>query len=133
MTITQQPKVVLADDEPHVRVLLKTLLASMKCEVVGEASNGEEAVKLFKKERPDLVLLDINMPVKSGIEALKDILHEFPDAFVIMLTSVSDTDSIRQCMELGAANYIRKDNPVVEIKRLIKETWQDRLKNRKES
>ncbi len=116
-------RVLLADDETHLRMLMKTVMTSMNCEIVGEAKNGAEAVELYKKEKPDILLLDINMPVKTGEEALKEIIEEFPDAFVIMLTSLADMESVENCLNLGASNYIRKDTPLDEIKKIIKETW----------
>jgi len=119
----RKPRVVLVDDETHIRMLMRTVMSTMGCEVIGEAANGQEAVDVFRKEKPDLLLLDINMPVKTGEEALKEILAEFPDAFVIMLTSLADIESVQNCLNLGATNYIRKDTPLREIKKIIKETW----------
>lgn len=123
MTEKKKPRVLLADDESHIRMLIKMVMRAMNCEIVAEATNGREAVELFKKEKPDLLLLDINMPEKTGDEALKEIIADNPDAFVIMLTSVSDMKSVEHCLSLGAANFIRKDTPVEEMKKLIKETW----------
>ncbi len=116
-------RVGLADDEIHIRMLMKKVFTSMGCEIVGEAKNGEEAVELYRREKPDIMLLDINMPVKTGDEALRDIVSEFPDAFVIMLTSQADVESVQKCLDAGAANYIRKDTPIAELKEIIKETW----------
>jgi two-component system chemotaxis response regulator CheY len=121
----RKPRAAIADDERHIRVLVKTVLAKMNCEVVGEAANGQEAVDLYKKEKPDLLLLDINMPVKTGTEALEEIMADTPDAFVIILSSVADLESVKHSIELGAANYILKDTPLEEIKRIIKETWEE--------
>lgn len=125
-----KPRVVIADDESHVRVLLRALLKSMNCEVVGEAANGVEAIELFKQEKPHLLLLDINMPLKPGDEVLREIMEQFPNAFVIMLTSVTDIGNVEKCLDLGAANYIRKDTPPAELKSIIKETFQDFVRNR---
>lgn len=115
-------RVLIADDEMHIRMLLKTVAATINCEVVAEAANGREAVSLFREKRPDLVLLDINMPLQTGEEALREIVKEFPAAVVIMLTSVSDMESIERCIDAGACNYIRKDTPLAEMKSLISET-----------
>jgi two-component system chemotaxis response regulator CheY len=131
MTQMNRPKVLIAEDESHCRVFLKALLASMNCEVVGEAKTGAEVLNLYKELKPHLLLLDINMPLKTGDEVLKEILGEFPNAFVIMLTSVADLESVERCIELGAANYIRKDTPVAEIRTSIKETWQSFLQERR--
>jgi two-component system chemotaxis response regulator CheY len=128
---TARPRVLVAEDEGHCRVLLRAVLKSMNCEVVGEAENGEQVLGLFRELKPHLLLLDINMPLKTGDEVLKEIFGEQPDAFVIMLTSVADLESIENCLELGAANYIRKDTPIAEIKATIKETWQMYLQDKR--
>ncbi len=117
-------KVLLSDDEPHVRLLLKKALASMNGEIVGEAKDGRETVELYKAVRPDLTLLDINMPLKTGLEALEEIIAHDPKALVIMLTSVADSEYVQRCLTLGAAGYIRKDTPLSEMKRMIFETFQ---------
>ncbi len=124
---------IVADDEGHCRVLMKAVLASMNCDVVGEARTGDEAIELYRKYRPNLLLLDVNMPVKTGDEVLEELLAEFPDAFVVVLTSVTDMESIEKCISMGAANYIRKDTPVAEIKMIIKETWKSILDQRKKT
>ena len=116
-------RVGLADDEIHIRMLMKKVFMSMNCEIVGEAKNGSEAVELFRKEKPDILFLDINMPVKTGEEALKEIIEEFPDAFIIMLTSIADMEIVEKCLKAGAVNYIRKDTPLNELKEIVKETW----------
>ena len=117
------PRVILADDEIFVRVLMRKVMTSMKCEIVGEAKDGQEAIDLFREKKPDLLLLDINMPVKTGEEALREISREFPNACVIMLTSLADMESVENCLNFGAANYIRKDTPLGEMKKIIRETW----------
>ena len=119
-----KPKVLIADDEMHIRLLLKTVLTKMNCEIVGEATNGPDAIDIFNKEKPHLLLLDINMPIKKGDQVLEEIMAKHPDAFVIMLTCVVDMKIVEKCIGLGAANYIRKDTPIEEIKKIIKETWQ---------
>lgn len=133
MVAATKPRVMIADDEAHVRVLLRAIVKSMNCEVVGEAGNGVEAVELFKSLKPHLLLLDINMPLKTGYEVLQEILSEFPNAFVIMLTSVTDIESVEKCIELGAANYIRKDTPTAELKSIIKETFAEFVRSKKQT
>jgi len=123
MADPRKPRVLLVDDEMHLRMLMKTVITSMNCDIVGEAKNGAEAVERYKQTKPDLTLLDINMPVKNGEEALREIIEHDPDAFVIMLTSITDMESVETCLSLGAANYIRKDTPLNEIKKFIRETW----------
>ena len=69
-------------------------------------------------------MMDINMPLKTGEEALREIMAEFPEARVIMLTSVIESATVEKCIALGAAGYIRKDSPVDEIKAIINDTLQ---------
>jgi len=108
-----------------MRLLMKTAITKMNYQVVGQATNGQEAVDLFEKERPDLMLLDINMPFKTGDMALQEILGQHPDARVIMLTAVAEMETVEKCINLGAINYIRKDTPISEIAQIIQTTWQD--------
>lgn len=119
----RRPRVLLADDERFVRAFMKKVMTTMKCDIVGEAKDGQEAVDMFRSERPDIMLLDINMPFKTGEEALKEIIRDFPKACIIMLTSLADSKSVEKCLTSGAANYIRKDTPLDEMKKIIKETW----------
>lgn len=119
----KKPKVLIVEDEDHVRKLLKSIMEAMNCEVVGEAQNGKDAVAEYLRLKPNMLLLDINMPVKSGKKALAEILKKNPNAFVIMITSLSDKETIEECMELGAAGFIRKDLPIEEIKEVIRKTW----------
>ena len=116
-------RVVLVDDENHFRLLMKRIVLSLGYRIVGEASHGIDALKLYEKEKPDLMLLDINMPFKEGNEVLAEILKKDKDACVIMMTSVTDSDIIRECITMGAANYILKCNPMKEIGARIKETY----------
>jgi len=129
MTEQKRPRVMVADDELHCRALMKAILNSMKCEIVAESSNGKETLQKYKDTKPHLLLLDISMPLMTGEEVLEEILKINPKAFVIMLTSVTDMATIEKCLILGAANYIRKDTPIDEIKVIIKETWLDFVKN----
>jgi two-component system, chemotaxis family, chemotaxis protein CheY len=116
---SSKKNLIIVDDESHIRLLMKTAVKSMNCEVVAEGANGAEALALYREKRPDLMLLDINMPVRNGDEALQDIIAEFPEATVVMLTSVSDMDTVEQCLGNGASGYIRKDTPLPEIKSMI--------------
>ena len=113
--------VLLADDELHIRMMLSTLLRNMGLDVVGEAMNGEDAVRRYRETKPDLLLMDINMPVKTGEEALREIVGEFPEARVILLTSMADLKTVETCLEAGAFNYIRKDSPLEKIQEAVRE------------
>ena len=116
-----KPRVLVIDDEESVRIWLKGLLVSLGCEVVGEAKNGQEGFELFKRERPDLVLLDLQMPVMNGDEALDHIIIEDPDAYVIILTSVSDAKVIIDDLMAGARYYLPKHDPPEMIQAALQE------------
>ena len=114
---------MVVDDEDHVRKLITTVIKTMNCEIVAEAGNGKQAVELFHRLRPHMLLLDINMPLKSGKEALAEIKKQYPGAFVIMLTSLTDKETVEDCIQLGATGFIRKDLPIDEMRAVIKKTW----------
>jgi len=116
-------RVLLADDESHVRLFVKTVVSSMGCQVVGEATNGKEALELFDQTSPDLVLLDINMPVMDGIAALKALRVKSDKVAIVMLTSLASADIVEQSLEAGANYHLRKDLPLNELKQEIRDTW----------
>ena len=116
-----KPRVLLIEDEASVRTWLRGLLITLGCEIVGEAENGDVGVDMFRKERPDLVLLDLEMPVMKGSKALEYILADDPDAYVIMLTAVTDMAVIQDRMMKGAQYYLPKHKPPEEIKAVLQE------------
>jgi len=116
-------RVMIADDENHVRKLIKSVMKTMNCEIIGEADNGKDAITEYIKLKPTMLLLDINMPLKSGKEALTEIRKRIPDAFIVMLTSLTDKDTIEDCIRLGASGFIRKDLPLDEMRDVLKKTW----------
>jgi two-component system chemotaxis response regulator CheY len=114
--------IMLVDDEAHIRKFISLLLRHLGVDQIIEASNGSLAIELYKKERPDLVMLDVNMPVMDGLETLKALKAINPDCVVIMLTSLANRQTIDQAAALGAANYIRKDAPPEELGRALSDT-----------
>ncbi|MEE8351387.1 MAG: response regulator transcription factor [Rhodospirillales bacterium] len=114
-------RVLVIDDELAIRTWLKGLLTSLGCEIAGEAENGQDGLELFKKERPDLTLLDLKMPVMNGVEALKFILADDPDAHIIMLTSETDPTVIKDSMIAGVEYYLPKHNSPDKIKATLQE------------
>jgi len=115
-----KPRIILADDEIHIRYLVRNIIRVEGYLVVGEANNGEDALALYRQQQPDLILMDINLPLKTGDAVLADIMREFPQANVVMLTMVADIDMVKRCLELGATDYILKSNPIEEIKRILR-------------
>jgi two-component system chemotaxis response regulator CheY len=125
MSEKKAPRVLLADDEMHIRAMMKAALKKLNWEIVDEAKNGQEAIDLYKKHKPDLLLMDLNMPEKTGVTALKEIKAFDPNALVVILTSEAADDNLEKCLELGAANYILKNNPIQGIREMLQDTWED--------
>ncbi|GAB4578888.1 MAG: response regulator transcription factor [Anaerolineales bacterium] len=95
-----------------IRVALRsTVSMEPNMTVIGEATNGSEAVLMFQKYRPDVVLMDINMPMMDGLEAMITILDDYPDARFIILTNFDSEEDIFRGLEAGAMGYIIKDTP----------------------
>lgn len=101
------PRVVVAEDEALNRMDIVESLESAGYEVVGEAANGQEAVDLVKKTHPDVVVMDIKMPVKDGITAAREINEEFI-APVVMLTAFSQKDLVAEAVDAGVMAYLVK-------------------------
>ena len=99
--------VLVVDDSAFMRNLLKQLLEDDH-EVVGEAENGVEAVELYNELDPDVVTMDVVMPIRNGIEATAEIKGDDPGASVIMCTSVGQEEKMREAVEAGADGYITK-------------------------
>lgn len=116
---------IIVDDEAHIRLFVKMILKDLGVEDIREAKNGHEALDAYKQEKPDIVLMDVNMAGMGGIDTLGR-LHELdPDAFVIMLTSTATREIVEKCIQNGARNYIRKDTPKDEIKEILKTTFEN--------
>ncbi|MFD2672577.1 response regulator [Marinicrinis sediminis] len=101
-------KILIVDDAAFMRMMLKTIVTEAGHEVVGEAANGEEAVKLFNKEKPDLVTMDITMPDMDGIQAVKAIRSEHPDAKIIMCSAMGQQGMVIEAIQSGAKDFIVK-------------------------
>src|SRR5271169_1796217 len=114
--------ILLVDDEAHIRKFISLLLRHLGVSRIFEAANGKLALEVYEKERPDLVMLDVNMPVMDGIQTLRALKELDPDCVVVMLTSLANRQTIDEAVALGAANYIRKDAPPEEIGRALAET-----------
>lgn len=117
-----QGTILLVDDEAHIRKYVGLILRQLGSPKIIEATNGEEGVAAYLRENPDLVLLDVNMPIMDGIETLKKLKEIDPECVVVMLTSLANRQTIEQAVELGASNYIRKDASRDEITKALTET-----------
>ena len=100
--------IMIADDSAAIRLVLRDLLGIGKHSVVAEAINGEEAVDMYFKTGPDLLLLDLAMPKKDGLTVLKEIMEKDSNAKVVLITASDDQKIINQCLEIGAISAISK-------------------------
>ena len=101
-------RVLIVDDAAFMREMLRDLLTEAGYEIVGEAVDGDQAVALFREISPDVVTLDIVMPRKSGLEALREIHALDPDACVIMCSALGQEALVMQALEAGARDFIVK-------------------------
>lgn len=114
-------RVLLADDHDVVREGLRMFLGiDPELAVVGEAADGEEAVQLARQLRPDVVLMDLLMPVMDGITAIAAIRNALPETEIIALTSVLESDAVVRAVKAGAIGYLLKDTKAAELRRAIK-------------
>ena len=114
-------RVLIADDHSVVREGLRMFLGrDPELEVVGEAADGREAVERSRQLRPDVVLMDLLMPVMDGIAAISAIRHELPEIEVIALTSVLESAAVVGAVRAGAIGYLLKDTQAPELRRAIK-------------
>ena len=114
-------RVLIADDHAVVREGLRAVLGSESdMEVVGEAATGKEVVEQAAELRPDVILMDIQMPGINGIEATRRILEANPDVGVVVLTMFEDDDSVFSAMRAGARGYVLKGAPPSEILKVLR-------------
>jgi DNA-binding NarL/FixJ family response regulator len=120
--------VLLADDHPILREGLRALLeAQDDIEVVGEAKNGREAVKLTRKLRPAVVFMDIAMPLLNGLEATRMIVNSVPGTKVIILSAEDDGAFVDQATELGAVGYLPKASCAHLLPKAVREVQKGRM------
>jgi DNA-binding NarL/FixJ family response regulator len=123
----------MPDSEPRIRVLcvddhrlvldgLALIIGGqLDLEVVGAATSGEEAIALFRLHRPDVTLMDLQLPGMSGLEAIEVIRHEYPEARIIVVTMYQGDEDIFRALQAGAATYLLKDTVAGELIRVIRE------------
>ena len=115
-------RVVIVEDHAVVRSgLRKVLEVEDDIEVVGEAGDARHAVFEVRAHKPDVILLDVVMPGKSGIEAIPDVLHDAPDAKVLILSMQDDARYVREAFEAGASGYVLKEAADAEVVAAVRE------------
>ena len=114
-------RVVVADDHPVVRAGLEGMLSAQpEFEVVGQAADGNEAVRLASRLKPDVVLMDLRMPELDGVAATKEIKEHHPEVHVLVLTTYDSDADILRAVEAGATGYMLKDAPREDLFRAVK-------------
>ncbi len=116
---------LIVDDEDHVRLYVKLMLQQLGVDTIYEATNGQQALTAYADHRPDVVLMDVNMPVLDGIEALEHISKMDPEAIVIMLTSLATRETVETSAAKGAVQFIRKDVPRAAMAKVLQETFDE--------
>ena len=114
-------RVLLVDDHALVRAGIRSLLEKLAgMEVVGEAGDGLEALRMVAEYHPQVVLMDIAMPQLNGLEATRRLTEDFPDVPVIILSIYSDEEHVYQALRAGAAGYLLKDSAIAELEMAIR-------------
>ena len=125
MADTKNIRILIADDHAIVREGLRTLISAKPgLELVGEAADGHEAVSLACALQPDVILLDMIMPSKDGLEAIREIKAENPEARILVLTSFSDDDKVFAAIKAGALGYLLKDSSPQQLLQAIQDVYQ---------
>ena len=114
---------LVVDDEPHVLVLLRTLLKKLGISTIWEAADGIEALRQAEAHKPDVVLLDLNLPQIDGLHVLEKLKADYPGIPVIVVSAQSTQKTFSRARELGAAGYILKDAPNPELLRMLSEEF----------
>lgn len=113
---------MLVDDHPMVRAgLSATISLESDMTVVGAASNGKEAVELYREQRPDIILMDLKMPEMGGVMAIRAIRGEVPSAKIIVLSTYQGDEDIYRALEAGATTYVLKDMLADDLVRVIRD------------
>ena len=109
-------RILIADDHPAVRAgLAAVILAEDDLRVAAQAENGDQAVALYREHRPDVVLMDLRMPVLGGVEATQRITAEFPEARVLALTTYQGDGDVRRALDAGARGYLLKHMLMTDV------------------
>jgi two-component system, NarL family, response regulator NreC len=122
--ITRRIRVMICDDHALFREGVKSILSTQSdIEVIGEAENGQECVDRAIRLHPDVVLMDVSMPLLKGFDACRRIKKSRPESRVLILTVYDDEDMVARCLDAGAAGYVLKDSPPLQLVYAIEEVY----------
>ncbi|GEK32839.1 response regulator [Kurthia sibirica] len=117
-------RIILADDHEMVRIGVSAYLdAQADMEVVGEAENGQQAVEIALQQRPDIILMDMVMPIMTGAQATAEIIKQWPEAKIMIVTSFLEDDKVYPALEAGAVSYLLKTTNAKQIAEAIRQTY----------
>ena len=123
------PKVLIVDDNDLMRTLLRGILRSESCQVIGEAKNGLVALNLIDKTMPDVVFLDVLMPEMDGLEVLQNIKEKYPHIRVIMITGSPSVDNVQESIQGGASGFIVKPFNAANVLKALEKARQRYLES----
>jgi DNA-binding NarL/FixJ family response regulator len=114
-------RVLLVDDQRLIRQGIKALLElEPDIEIIGEAENGQGAIQLVETLKPDVILMDVRMPIMDGVAATREICQRFPQTKVLVLTTFDDDEYVAESLRVGAVGYLLKDTPSEELAAAIR-------------
>jgi len=108
-------KIMIVDDSPAIHVIIEKAAITNGYEVCAHAKNGDEAVKLYELTRPDVITMDITMPVKDGLTASREILKQNPCAKILMLSAMEDEEIVKEARNIGIKHFMKKPFKGVDI------------------
>jgi DNA-binding NarL/FixJ family response regulator len=124
-------RVVIVDDSEDIRLVVRLALERQHdFEVVAEAANGEQALRVIHEHQPDVVLLDIAMPEMDGLQVLRQVRHDTPESIVVMLSGIAETAAVPSAVEHRAHGYIRKGGAVEQFVATLREVVEVQLERR---
>ncbi|GLY12179.1 response regulator [Bacillus badius] len=112
--------VLVVDDTKFMRMALVDMLTNLNHQVLGEAENGEEAIQKYRALKPDIVIMDITMPIMNGIKASETILSEFPEAKIIICSAMGQQRMVMEAIEAGAKDFVTKPFDEVRVNEALR-------------
>lgn len=119
----QPPKILIVDDNDLMRTLLRGILRNEECMILGEAKNGMLALEFIERSKPDIVFMDVMMPVMDGLEALQSIKQKYPEIIVAMITGNPSVDNVHESIENGANGFIVKPFNTAKVIDTLQRLW----------